>query len=461
MVRSSWVLALFLCLFAFGVMAEAPLIDLDRAIGLALANSVDIRANRAGLAGSRQANSLKIRALLPQLSVDANSVASIVQDGVDSRLYKFGGRVSQLLFDGGRFIRQDELGKLEYRAGTASLEAAESDLADQVRSLARQTEVQRQTRLIQEQTLVIARDQSLIARKEYELGSGIELDAIDAELNWRGLEADAAQTDVELAAARQQLAQLLGVEAPDGVVVQVDVDADYRGLALEPLVALLAERAGRDNSGLEQQDLAIAQARLKLAEAQWAFLPTVSLEASLSLSGSQFPLQQPEWSARLVFELPVPGLPLKPSLSLGGSPGLKQDAAYGGSVWIGEQLDMGLNVAQLTTVLWSALEKRRQAEAELRRSLDSLLATYRLKVRQLSVNRQLVATTARRVGIMARQLDIGEIKRIDYLQAQTKLAQCRIGIIKAVAEILAAERGIEKATGMPAGSLALLAKPAE
>ena len=84
------------------------------------------------------------------------------------------------------------------------------------------------------------------------------------------------------------------------------------------------------------------------------------------------------------------------------------------------------------------------------------MAAYRLLVKRLVLQRRSIASQERKTHVMAKQLEIGEIKRIDYVTAETQVAQARSSLIEQVVQLMITERGLERLLGLEEGGLARL-----
>jgi outer membrane protein TolC len=82
------------------------------------------------------------------------------------------------------------------------------------------------------------------------------------------------------------------------------------------------------------------------------------------------------------------------------------------------------------------------------------MAACEQKKAAAALQRRTVALAQKQAMVLERQVDLGEVKRVDYMAAQTQLARDTSGQLESVLALLEAERELERLLGMRAGDLA-------
>jgi outer membrane protein TolC len=88
------------------------------------------------------------------------------------------------------------------------------------------------------------------------------------------------------------------------------------------------------------------------------------------------------------------------------------------------------------------------------------MAGHAQKQRGLALARRQIDLLGRKIAIMGRQLELGEVKRVDYMKLQTQLARDRTSLLQEVLQLLESERAFERLLGIDAGELEELCRQA-
>jgi outer membrane protein TolC len=231
------------------------------------------------------------------------------------------------------------------------------------------------------------------------------------------------------------------------------IDTSYAGIALPLDKEFFFKIAAENNTELKKQDLEIRKAREVLRSLESWYLPDIDLEVTLYASGDRYPLQNPGFSGKLNLSFPFRPFPLSTSVSAGGTPGKTLD--------LGRAASMGLlqDIAYWTdrTVGILAYQESRLRRENLSENLEfdiyKAIARYEQSKNAVELKRRNIELMVKKVFIMERQVELGGIKRIDYLQAQTQLARERSSLVEQILQVLDGERAFERMLGVRAGEL--------
>lgn len=434
--------------------AEPTVLTLDQAIAQALEASPDLRAlviqQNSALDGYRWG----LRDYLPKLGLNYNQNESVVIDSPDTRSIQAGLTLTQLLFDAGRGGRAKSLAKIQIVASQKDYQIQAEQLTDSVRNLFNQVLVLKEKLGIQDQVIALAEDQLTISRKEFQLGSSREIDVLDTEAQVSSLKTDKKQCQRDLVDALFQLGNLMGFDPEAPVDVAGEFDAEYTGLNLpeknDRWLALVLDTS----KDLAQQKLDLRKQYFQMLNSDSWFLPDVSLEATYSLTGTTLPLQTPAYNATLTFSFPSDAFPTTQTVALGGTPDQSRTSSATTQIGVLDSVQGIVNGATARAQYQVSALKETSLRAATRYTFEKTLGDYRLLVEKLVQQRNTVAIEEKKNAILGKQLELGEAKRLDYLQGEAQWAKDRISLVESVMQIRASERSLETLMHVEPGSLA-------
>jgi outer membrane protein TolC len=435
-------------------------ISIDEAARLALATSQELRMAQLRVQASARAFSLGVRALFPTVSVSANDMRSVLMNAPDTSSKSWSLTLDQTLFDGGRQSRQRSLSRMQVLLGRRAEADQRDALVDTVRALFRKILVQRQTLRIQENARSVTEDQLVISRTERQIGSIRDVDLLDSELELGTVELAAQDTLAALAESEFQLRRLIGLQSREACELEGEIDASYAGITIPEAESFFYGIAYDNNASLAAQELEIRTAQEDVRNAAAWFVPSLSFQLSLTLSGEDYPLQNPSLTGKLLLDFPCRAFPLSASLSASSTPGRETSAGSDGAVSVLEDLGSSTDRTLAALSYQASLLKRDQLREDLRFSIAQGTARQTQRIRGLALKRRQIDLNEMKAAIMARQLELGEVKRIDYVRAQTQLARDRTALLGEVLQMLDGERSFEKLLGVRPGELAKLCQKA-
>ncbi len=461
MSRVSLVVGIMLmCLTASPRAQETVVVGLDEAISRAIDTSPDLRSIVIQENSSLDAYRWSLREYFPKLGVNYSQNESVLIHSPDTRSVQAGLTLTQLLFDAGRGGRLKDLSKIQLISGQKDFQIQLEQVTDSVRHLFNQILVEKKKLEIQDQVIDLAGKQLDISRKEVELGSSREIDLLDAETQLSSLKTDKKQSQRTLSDALFQLGNLLGLDSSVPLDIVGDFDADYPGLQLpeknDQWLALVLDTS----KDLAQQKLDLRKQYFQMLNAQSWFLPDISLEASYGLTGTRLPLQTPTYNATLTFSFPSDAFPTTQTLGLGGTPDQSRTSSASTKVGVFDSVQGIVNGATAKAQYSLSLVKEGTLKATTRYSFEKTMGDYRLLVEKLSLQRHTIEIEEKKNAILAKQLELGEAKRLDYLQGETQLAKDRISLVESVLQVRESERTLESLMHVEPGSLGHLAKEA-
>ncbi len=431
---------------------QADPLTLDQSMALSIATSPDLRSLVIQQATALDSYRWGLREYLPKLGLSSSQNEAVLFNSPDTRSLQMGVTVTQLVFDAGRLGRQRDLARLQLSAGSQDYREQEEQITDLVRTLFNQILVLRKKLAIQDQVVAVADRQVEISRKELILGSAREVDVLDTEAQASSLKVDRKQSERSLRDALAQLANLLGLETK-GLDISGDFDEDYQGLDVpEQSDRWLAEVLDTSKD-IAQQRLDLKRQYFSLLNQNLWYVPNISVELTMSLTGTQYPLQTPAYNASVTFSFPGDTFPFTQKLDLGTTTG-QTSAGLSGNLGIFDSTQ-GLVGAGAARAQYEVSQLKSEIlRSTVKFSFEKAIGDYKLLVEKLALQRTTVAIEAKKNVILAKQVELGEAKRVDYLQAETQLANDRIALIESVLQIKETERSLERMLHREPGTMA-------
>lgn len=433
-------------------------LTVDEIVRAALAWSPELRAMDVRMRSAVESYRLGYRAFLPKLSVNFGQTNSIVVNAPDSRMDNIGVTATQLLFDAGRTSRKFQMSRLQLRLNDLARRDALDKARGQVRQLCVQIVVAKDKLRIQDDAIELSRAQLDVARAERSLGMSREIDVAETQAALDGLILDRVEAELALSQYRQSLTAALGFAEDVEVDPVGEIDSDYRGAEIVADLELFASRALAHSQELFSENFQIRGKYLELADARTWYLPDVSLETTYSVSGSHFPLQTPNLAARIVFSFPMKAMPVTVNSAAGQVGKNETDSSFSASVGILDDITGASQEASAKALLGIEAIKRDALRANLRQQVFQGVAHYRLQLRRLELQRRSIASQTAKNRIMAKQLELGEVKRIDYLSAESQLAQARMALVDQIAQLQEQEQALETLIGLPFREIGTVAR---
>ncbi len=461
MTRPAAALAAFLALAAARAAGDpagaGTGISLAQAQARASSLSTELAVLRLRMRENARAWKLGAREFLPRLSLEVNDSEVIAEGGPDTRTGSLSVSIEQPVFDGGRTALRRALARAELLLDQEAYADQEDALADEVRGLYWDALVQQEKLTIQEEARGIASRQVQIARTERRIGAIREIDLVETELELARSELRVGQTRAAYEESLDLLRERLRLGQGEPLALSGSIDAGYAGIALPADTGVLVALALAGNTSVKRKDLEARRALEALRVARTEFVPRVSVAVTLSLSGSRLPLQEPSLAGELILDFPSRAFPLSTSVSSGRAwPGRSSRASRVGAALL-DDLGGWADRAAAEVARQESMMERQQAVEALLAQVRRAISAYGQKKSAAALQRRTVDLADARAAILARQLELGEATRVDYMEALAQRAREAGDLLEEVRAVLEAEREIEKLLGVRAGELPRLA----
>ena len=423
-------------------------IDIDEALERAVESSDVLGFARLDYRIGVVRHGLSLRSFLPDITFGYTQEDSVAYYAPDSHLRRISLGVDQLLYAGGRRIHQRRMLADQLDIQKSNIEKMERELRLAV--VNRYIEILKLKLQIAifEENLAAGEKQITIAEEELRLGEITRLDYVEIVLAVQDLE-------IELALLRQEekrlvfeVKELLGIEANRVVELAGTINSSFEGLLKAEDVQYYIDAARKNSFELQRRDSELAALQAALRQAQNSWLPRVSTQAEISVSGEGFPLVSPGFSLGLSLDFSTPFIPFRTGISAGS------DAIGERSLGMTSSADVGENLEGVQSVRIAGIDlQKAQAEMQssklrlefsVRQQLETrfhLLENLRLEIEKLQLQIQ-------RHAIQALMLEIGEITRLEYLHSGIELTRLRIEQLSRIVSLFQLETSLLALCGL-------------
>ncbi|MDR0590141.1 MAG: TolC family protein [Spirochaetaceae bacterium] len=440
----------FLLTAASGLGAE-PGIGFAEAARMAVAASEDLRNEYAQRNLREGAWILGRRAYFPRLSLSVSEDDRVSAAGSDSFLKNYGINLDQLLWDGGRTAISRSVEQAELTLLGARLERMAGEIAEAALGAYRNVLYVRAQRAIREAALEALREQRNILARETELGLALSADLTGADLTLAGEEIEILSLRMELEEAEQELAETLGLERLLPLLETVDV----RRSPVLPGEGEIQARAQARNPDLAEARYGIVKKQAEARYARLSWMPTVRLTGGFSLNGQRYPLTKYSWSVGLAIEFSSPWFSGGIQGSAGGEPPYDRTARWQNT--LSPLPEPASAMTSRSADLALALERKKFQENFEKVGRLAVLAAE--KCRLINGKRLLALESldlsAKQFRLAELRLDLGQITRIDLMEARQEYTQRELALVEAAITLLEAERELERLLDLRPGTLPL------
>lgn len=445
---------LFMALFAPPLAAEQEGLSFADAGRIAVEASKELRHQEAVLAIRRDVWKWGRRAYFPKLSINAYEDDRLDMNGPDTFQKNYSLTLEQLVFDGGRLFTSRKIEKARFATQSAGLESAKGDIYEEALTAYRSILLGRKTLAIRKRGLESLEAQRRILAVRLELGMALPAELAEFDISIADTKITVLNAQLELTETELQFAEMLGMESLPPLLESIDTNR-----------AAIVVDAAEFRGAVEARNQELQAARLSIKEkeeearlAARSWIPSVKANGSFVVRGSRYPLTQHTWQVGLTLEFDTPFL----SGSSGGSFGFE-----------GRTTKTARLQGQLTPLsnpsAWPSSHEP-QLVLDLERSKFGILfertgrgAESAIALCNFGEQKRILAKESSRLAeerfnLIKLTFDLGHITGIELLEAQTERIQKEIALAEAAAQLLAAERALEKLIDLRPGELANFSK---
>ena len=429
-------------------------ITFAQAADLAVSASADIRFEYRGQKIRENAWMLGFRSYLPRLNISAQENDRLQEIGADSFMKNYSIGMDQLLWDGGKLSMSRRLERMELNLLNSRIDRMADEIAEAALSAYRSVLSSRTILDIREAAMESLHGQLRILEKEVELGLALPLDLAEAELALAEARIEIVSLEYDLVEMEKQFADLLGLDTLPELEEKIDVQRTVLLPSVQASISLAEEK----NPDLTEARFSITrrQAEYKYASRSW--IPTLRLNGSFNLTGQTYPLSRHAWTVGISIDFSSRWLQNTLAFQRGWESPHDQTANLQNSVspFPDPAASLGKRQAQLAFTL----EKEKYALAFERtgRLARLMLEKCLLAERRRSLAVDAVDMAAKRYGLEEIRLGLGQITRLELMQAFITFTEKEITAVESAVALIQTERELERLLGLRPGELAVFAR---
>ena len=421
----------------------------------ALKNSQSYTLNKRYADISLKSAEWSIQGFLPTVDFSWNETDTAKAGGADSRNKSISVNISVPVFDGGKKVISYNMTKAER---LYEVKMAEQEI-DSFRSSVIN---QYYTCILQEKLLAIkqtleanAKEQLAIIKKESEFGLALENDYLEYLISVRKIEDERKQAEREVRTQYRVFKVLLGLPGNADLQINNEEDFDfYSDFYLEPYAETLWKIVEKKNPTVKKNETALYYAEQQYKYNRRLFVPEISTSAGISFSGGGYPLNDPSYTAKV--SISFSNIPFLPS-SLQSSYGF-QDKTLS-SVNNSASVSASPNLNYFYVQNANSVSIKRQ-KIEFTDSVNTLyenvlkkIASYDDSLDSIKRLEETILLQKKRITISKQQVEMGRMKRIDYLDELIKESQQETNLIQLKVSLKSLKRELEILVCVPFGGL--------
>lgn len=423
-------------------------IDIDEALNRAIESSELLGFARMDYRVGVVRYGLSARSFLPDIIFGYTQEDSVAYYAPDSRLRRISLGVDQLLYAGGERIHQRRMLAGQLRIQQSYIEKMEQELRVEVVNRYIEILKLKLQIAILEKNLATGEEQIAIAEEELRLGEITRLDYVEIVLAVQDLEIELALLKQEGKRLNFEINELLGIEATRVVDMAGTINPGFKGLLKVEDVQYYIDAAGRNSAELQQREVELGTLQAALRQAQNSWLPRVSTQAEISVSGEGFPLVNPGFSVGVSLDFSTPFIPFHTGITAGSDAIGERSLGMTSSASVGANLEGTQSVRIARIDLQKAQAETQSYKRRLEFSVREQLETRFHLLENLRLEGEKLQLQIHRHSIQALMLEIGEITRLEYLESGIELARLRIDQLSKIVSLFQLETSLLALCGL-------------
>ncbi len=406
--------------------------------------------------------SLKVAAFslqnfLPTFYFSVNEDDSIITNGADSRSKSVSAGVSQTVFDGGKRLFLYKMEKSEKLFDLKSVQQNAEFFKSSVNKayyncLLLEKKVQIKTELEQNACIQLE-----ILKKECELGLSLENDYLEYLIAYKKIQNEKKQAQRELRSALRQLKILCSIDLNTELILHNSsgrIEEQKETFYLEEHTEKIWAVLKKNSPAIQKQEASLLYSRQQYLYNRRFFVPEVNLEAQVSFSGNEYPLNSPRYSAKL--SVNFANLPFVPVLLSNGY-GFKEknisSINNSASASLSFETDYFYSQRKAKISLQQQKEELSEELNSLYENLFETIAQHDDALDSILRLKETIELQKHRLDVSEVQVKNGILKRIDLLEQLTELVSQKIQFEEAQIKVALLIAELEIQLCIPSGGL--------
>lgn len=453
MKRLVFFLIFFFCISP--IFSQIVFESAEEAGNYAVANSENYTLRKLNATSSLNAANWSIQDFLPKFDVSWTEADNIRFGGPDSRNKTISMNMNMTLFDAGKKYISYKMNQAEKISDLYSLNI-------EIKSFKSSVISQYYSCLLLEKSLEVKKDlekntkkQLEIIEKEVALGLALENDYLEYLIAYRKIQDSLKTVERDLRTQYRVFKVLIGLEPESDIILKEDILTFDDYFYLESYATTLWQLLKSRSIELRRQETSLYYAQLQNKQNKLLFVPDISFQGGVSFSGGNYPLNNPTYSAKIVFSFTSnPFLPLSVSNDFGfNNKGKLTGATNAVSTSIVPQLNYKAAMDVQDIELRQKKKSIKDSVNSLYEQLFNQIASYDDSIDNIKRIEETVELQTKRLRISEKQVENGTMKRIDYLKQLEELAEQKISLLQSITSFHEITRTLEISLDIPTGGL--------
>ncbi len=420
--------------------------DLPTAVQKARERNLDLSLAFSQHQIEEEQHRLAYRRFFPRITLGYSRTDTVIYHHPDTYNQRISLAMEQEIYDRGKRMSDLRTEEKNLRLRRRLLTLQEAELSLKVVGIYLKAIGLRLQREILLRAIETAREHDRIAQTELALGEITEFDYLSILLKEKDLEIEQAILQREEEQSLFELRTLLGFT--DRQLIPLGrIDPTYNGFI--PLDGEERFMALALQSSTDLEEIAIQRDALshKVQQARSSYLPSLAVQAELSMEGREFPLTQPGFSIALKLSWDTPMVPFSMGIQVGKQGYSERRRGVNGEAQVAENLEGLVSVPLALMNLKRNEAKYNQTIEEIRFNLKQAFSKFREKSHTLKLLKEKSALLERKIEVQRLKVALGEVTRLEFLEGEIELFQSRSNILKAITELFLQEILILKLCG--------------
>ena len=436
------------------LFSQVDLYSARQAASLAVTNSLSNRLNRQALDVAYKSARLSVGQFLPVFDFSWSEDETKKLGSTDSSAKSFSANVSQLIFDGGKTKIAWDLGKANAYYKIREFESSVNQLKAQAINKYNECVLLQEQIKIQEGLEENAQIQLNIVEEEYRLGEALETDYLEYLISFRKIQDQKRQTIRDFNNELLSLKVLLNFDNETSLVLHGFEETDDEDFYLEGKQDKLWAICQSANPSIRKLDSELYYHQKEYEFSKKTYMPQVQFKGGVNFSGSAYPLFAPRYTAKIQIDFNNnPLVPVSYSAGSGFEDGRLTDFNQGVQTTLSAKPEYFVSRQSLKISLMAKKEEASDTKRALYSQICQKISSHDSNIdlkRRLSETLEL---QTRRLEVSREQVESGEIKRIDYLEAMEEIAQTQIQLMKVKTSLLSDQMQLELDCALDFGGL--------
>lgn len=449
-------LVFFSCiLFFVPLQAQIVISSAQEAIDLGLTKSEQLQYLELQMNYELQAARLDFGSFLPSIGISYGEKDLVVEKSGDSRKKDLEFTVTQLLFDGGVSYNLYELNRIRSLYKYHELEIEKQKIKIHILDMYYEIVMLKKKLDIQNNIINLGEKNLEIIKKEHALGLTLELDLLEYEISLFKIYQEKKQLEDALQKSMRDFKRTLGLSPESELHITETHELPFiKNCTLIGKKDYFINQTKNHNYQLKLNELELLYSKKQNGFLQKNFFPKIYFESSITFSGTDFPLRQPDYNFGLKFNFSQ-NTPVPVTFSSTGT--VKENAltALNSFATVNLNPDFTFFIREKLgkiAVMQQEMQKI-DSEEELYKNIEDLLIYHDNLLQDLSYMKMILDIYSQKIKILETGVKNGTVNGLDVFKALNEEATQKIDFYEKQIEICMVVRNIELICGIPLGGL--------